>query len=195
MFQNTAPPTPPAPGMVAYREVTQALSALSQGNTFLYVAETKKLCLAIIQAEQVVMAMQVRQEPCDRTATFRHELQTQISAFALMRVLSREQVKAAAERASAKETEGLVETPPLSPSGMLLRELEAAAGSGQEQRLQEELIAQPLFQLATQNAELLARLEQTYGDCVSNVPQLLKSANQSLHLLSKQNATPGPAPF
>ena len=111
--------------MQAYNDTAKAISVAAQGNTFIYLTELKKLCLSIIQADEITQTLQHRGDKVDRPAIFRQELQNQILSFALMRVLTPEQIKDASQTANKNYMEGLVQTPPLSPAGLLLRELES----------------------------------------------------------------------
>ena len=178
-FASNIPP--PDPSLQAFNEVTQALRALVADSVFLYVAECKKLSLAVMEASEIFRTMQRRNEPVDGPTVFRQELQNQILGFALMRLLEVDDVKKAAQIANDTSMDALNQTPPMSRTGVLVREMESiASGKIDEARVQEELVAQPLFRLASQNADVLKGLDGVFDKVADSIPMLLQSTNATL---------------
>ena len=175
---TSVPAAPPA-----FNEVTQALRQATAGNSFLYMAETKKLCLAVCGAEELASALKARNQSFDAKKLFHQELQNQILAFALLRVLPDAVVKTCMQAASAA-----AQTDPEATSSgasRLTRELEAAAGESEEtvKAVQEALMDQPLFRIASQNPEVFANLEVQYETCSPYAGQLMKTLKSSMGLL------------
>ncbi len=188
-----AAPQPPA--MQAYNDLARAVSVHAQGNTFVYLTELKKLCLTILQADEITRTLQHRGDKVNGQAIFRQELQHQLLSYALMRVLPEAKVKEAAQNANKNYMEGLVQTPPLSPSGLMFTELEKVAGDNQQtaKEVEAELFRQPLFHMINKTPEAFAAIEQYYPQTADYVPQLLRSINQSMGLMVKAQASPAPA--
>lgn len=178
-FASNVPP--PDPSLQAFNEATQALRALVADSVFLYVAECKKLSLAVMEASEIFRTMQRRNEPVDGPTVFRQELQNQILGFALMRLLEVDDVKKAAQIANDTSMDALNQTPPVSRTGVLVREMETiASGKIDEARVQEELVAQPLFRLASQDSDALKNLEGVFDKVADSIPMLLQSTNATL---------------
>ena len=172
---------PPDPSLQTFNAVTQALRVLVADSVFLYVAECKKLSLAVMEASEIFRTLQRKNEPVDAPAIFRQELQNQILGFALMRLLDVEDVKKAAQTANEISMEALNQTPPMSRTGVLVREMEnVASGKLDEQKIQEELMAQPLFRLSSQQPEVLKGLEEVFDKVADSIPMLLQSTNATL---------------
>ncbi|HEY3997343.1 MAG TPA: hypothetical protein VGO93_00665 [Candidatus Xenobia bacterium] len=184
-----------SPAMQAYNDAAKALNIQCQGDNFVYLMELKKLVLAIIQSEEVTRTLQERHEKFDGGVILRQELQNQLLSFAIMRVLDPDKVKAATKSANQHYMDGLVQTPPLSPAGMMLKELEQTVGESEEvgKRVQEELMLQPLFRIVSKSPEAFGALERTYMELGSSAQSLLRSINQSLGLVVKSQANPAPA--
>lgn len=188
---TAAPAAPPA-----FNEVTQALRQVTAGNSFVYMAETKKLCLAVCGAEEAASAMKARNQSFDVKKLFHQELQNQILAFALLRVLPEAVVKTCMQAASAAaqtDSDGSV-----SAAARLTRELETAAGESEEtvKAVQEALMEQPLFRLASQSPEVFANLEVQYEACSPYAGQLMKTLKSSMGMLvtaAANAAAAGPA--
>lgn len=175
---SAAPAVPPA-----FNEVTQALRQVTAGNSFLYMVETKKLCLAVCGAEEVASALKSRNQAFDPKKIFHQELQNQILSFALLRVLPEAVVKTciqAANAAAQADSDSAV-----SGSARLARELEAAAGESEDtvKAVQESLVEQPLFRMASQMPEVFANLEVQYEACSPYAAQLMKTLKSSMGLL------------
>jgi hypothetical protein len=146
-------------------------------------AETKKLCLAVCGAEEVASAMRSRGQSFEVNKLFHQELQNQILAFALMRVLPDHVVKTSMQAAGAAaqaDSSGTV-----SAAGRLARELEQAAGENEEtvKAVQEALLAQPLFRLASQQPQVFANLEQQYEKCAAYAATLMGTLKSSMGML------------
>lgn len=174
----SAPAVPPA-----FNDVTHALRQATVSNGFQYMVETKKLCLAICAAEVLASDMRAAGQSFDPKKLFHQELQNQILAYALMRVLPEDVVKTCAQAAqlAAQAGQGGL----MSSAGRVARELEAAAGESKEtvEAVQEELVAQPLFRLAGQNPEVFAKLEETYEQCAPYAASLLGTLKTSMGML------------
>lgn len=173
-----APVAPPA-----FNEVTQALRQATAGNSFIYMAETKKLCLAVCGAEEVASALKGRGQAFEAKKIFHQELQNQILGFALMRVLPEATVKDCIQSANAAAQAGADAT--ISNAARLTRELEAAAGESEEtvKAVQEALLEQPLFRMASQSPEVFANLEQQYEACSPYAASLMKTLKTSMGML------------
>lgn len=172
---------PPDPSLQAFNEVTQALRQLVADSVFLYVAECKKLSLAVMEASEIFRTMQRRNEPVDPVAVFRQELQNQILGFALMRLLEPDDIKKAAQVAQETSMEALNQTPPSSRTGVLVREMETIATEKIEpEKVQAELVAQPLFRLSSQNPDIFKNLEAVFDKVADSIPMLLQSTNATL---------------
>lgn len=182
-----APAAPPA-----FNEVSQALRQETAGNTFAYLVETRKLCLAVCSAEEVATAMRSASPGFDPKKIFHQELQNQILAFALMRILPENVLKNCIQ-AAATEVPG---APPSSSAGRLARELESAAGEDEQMvaAVQEALVAQPLFRLASQQPEIFKALEETYEQCASYANQLMGSLRASMSMLANTAGNPASLP-
>lgn len=188
---TAAPAAPPA-----FNEVTQALRQVTAGNSFLYMAETKKLCLAVCGAEEVASAMKARNQSFDAKKLFHQELQNQILAFALLRVLPEAVVKTCMQAANAAAQADSDSA--LSPAARLTRELEAAAGESEDtvKAVQEALLEQPLFRMASQMPEVFTNLEVQYEACSPYAGQLMKTLKSSMGMLvtaAANAAAAGPA--
>lgn len=172
-----SPAVPPA-----FNEVTQALKQATAGNSFQYMAETKKLCLAVCAAEEMASTLRSRSQNFDPRKLFHQELQNQILAFALMRVLPENVVKTSMQAANAAAQ---ADPGSMSAAGRLARELEQAAGEKQEtvEAVQEALMAQPLFRVASQMPEVWANLEQQYEQCAPYAANLMGTLKSSMGML------------
>lgn len=189
--QMPAPAVPPA-----FSEVTQALRIATGTNGFQYLVESKKLCLAVCAAEGMASNLRSQGKSFEPKRVFHQELQNQILAFALMRVLPDDVVKACVEEAN-ETMQAAKDAPAMSAAGYLTRGLENAAGESQEvvQEVQEALVAQPLFRIASQNPELFKKLEESYEFCAPYAAQLLGGLKSSMAMLltAANNAAGGPA--
>lgn len=180
-----------------FNEVTQALRQATTTNSFQYMVETKKLCLAVCGAEEVASGLRAAGQSFEPNKVFHQELQNQILAFALMRVLPEDTVKQCMQVANAAAQAGA--GPVMSAAGRLARELESAAGESKEMvdRVQEALLAQPLFRLASQMPQVFANLEVAYEPCAPYAAQLMGGLKSSMAMLvtaAANAALQAPAP-
>lgn len=176
------PGAPQDPALQAFNDITQALRAVIPDNSlFLYVTECKKLSLAIMEAAEITRILQRRREPVDGAAILHQEIQNQIAGLALMRLLPAEDVKKAAQVAGDSFMDALQETPPLSRTGVLVREIEALAADRLDgAAVQQELMSQPLFRLQSVSPEAFQSLEKVYERLADSIPMLLASTNATL---------------
>ena len=182
-----APPPPPDPSLQALNEVTGALRTLAADNLLQYVVESKKLSLAVLDASEVTRTLQNRGMAVDGPAILRRELENHTRAFALMRMLSPEEIKQAVQAANVSGEAALARTPPGSRVQALVAELEAVAGGRLDaEKLDLELQAQPLFRLLSDRPAVFSKLEGLYDQCAESIPRLLKSTNQALSQLRQQ---------
>ena len=171
-----------SPGEQAFAEVRAALKAETAEAPVVFMMESKKLCLGIVEAYELLANHRRRSLDCDQGAILRQELQHQVMAFALMRVITDDEIKAAAIRSSEKFHEGANATPPVTKAGLLVREMESVIDQDPEteEAIKAALVSQPLFRVLSQTPEVFTNLEQHYPEIALNVPNLVAGTNESL---------------
>jgi len=191
MLYGTPPfphqPNPKPPAEQALSQIRQSLKELCPESALVYMMETKKLYLGIIEAFEMLGHHRRRNLPHDQAEILRNELRNQLMAFALLHLVSDEQAKKAAKISTEGWYDAANQTPPLSRTALMLRELESGVESTPENEavISRWLMNQPLFQLFSQTPELFSVLEQHYPECAAGIPQILRSTNETVASLMK----------
>ena len=171
-----------SPGEQAFSEVRQALKAETVDTPTLFMVESKKLGLGIVEAFELLCTYRRRGLEFNQAQILRQELQHQVMAFALMRVLNDEDIKGAAVRTQEKLSEAAQGNPPMTRAGLLVREMEALIEQNEqtEEIIKQALVIQPLFRVMSQKPEVLDKLDEHYPQIALTVPQLVAGINESL---------------
>jgi hypothetical protein len=180
-------PNPKPPAEQALSQIRQALKGLCPESALVYMMETKKLYLGIIEAFEMLGHHRRRNLPHDQAEILRNELRNQLMAFAILHLVNDDQAKKAAKVSTEGWYEAANQSPPISRTALMLRELEACVEStpDNEAVISRWLMNQPLFQLFSQTPELFTVLEQHYPECAPGIPQILKSTNETVASLMK----------
>lgn len=172
-------PTPKPPGEQALTDLRRAIQEECQQNAVLYLAESKKLCMAVSEAYTLKGEYERRGlQPPD---LLRQELQHQLLAYALMRLLPEEAVKAALERAGARSEAALNLNPPMSRVAVLVGELEGGAPADlHEDKVAEALAAQPMFRVMGQAADAVDVLATHFAEVAPKATQLVLGNQEAI---------------
>lgn len=186
-----------SPGEQAFAEVRSALKQETKDSPVQYMVESKKLCLAIVEAYEVVCNYRRRNWEHDQAAILKQEIQNQLMAFALMRVVTDEEIKAAAVRTHEGFHAVANANPPVSKSGLMVREMESNLEQTPEveEAIKAALLIQPLFRIFHQNAETFVNLEKHYPEIAHTLPNLVQGANESLVQFMQMQSRPPSNPI
>lgn len=171
-----------SPGELAFSEVRQALKAETAETPTQFMVESKKLGLGIVEAYELLCNYKRRGLEFNQGQILRQELQHQVMAFALMRVLPDEDIKASAVRTQEKIHEAATANPPMTRAGLLVKEMEALVEMSpeSEEAIKAGLVIQPLFRVLSQKPEVFTALEEHYPQIALTVPQMVSGINESL---------------
>lgn len=190
---------PKPPEEVAFAEARAALKGECADNVPVLMGETKKMCVAIVEAGELMLTARHRRLELNPAAVLRQELQNQVMAYALMRFLPDDTWKAAAERSGSLLAAGLAENPPVGKAGVFVRELESQVKDTprNQEHIKQWLLTQPLFRALNNKPEAFAKLEAHFEECGPKMNQLIQSTNESLsNLLHQQSSLrPGLSQF
>lgn len=178
-------PQPKPPGEQALTDLRRALQEECQQQAVQYLAESKKLCMAVSEAYSLRGEYERRGLPAPDL--LRQELQHQLLAYALMRVLPEEASKTALDRASARSDSALGMNPPMSRVALLVGELESAAPAELEDRVAEALAAQPLFRVMGQASETVDVLATHYHEVAHKATQLVLGNQEAIQAAMQLN--------
>lgn len=178
-------PTPKPPGEQALHDLRRALQEECQQNAVLYLAESKKLCMAI--SEAYTLRGEYERRGLSTPDLLRQELQHQLLAYALLRLLPEEAGKAALERAAARSDSALTLNPPMSRVALLVGELETSASADLEGPVAEALAVQPLFRVMGQSADAVETLSQHYHDVAPKATQLVLGNQEAILAAMQMN--------
>lgn len=193
MFFGSSPipqPVPPkSPADAALSQVRQALKEECQNHPTLFMMETKKLYLTILESYELQGALRQAHQAPEPQALFRQELRHQLLGFALMQCLPENICKQSAINAHNLSSQARGTR---TRSSFLVSELEKhlEADEETEQSIGRWLMLQPLFRLSNQQPELLDALAEHFAELARKIPDLLRSTNESLVTLMK-TAPPG----
>ncbi len=171
-------PTPKPPGEQALTDLRRAIQEECQQNAVLYLAESKKLCMAV--SEAYTLKGEYERRGLQAPDLLRQELQHQLLAYALMKLLPEEAVKAALERAGARSEAALNLNPPMSRVAVLVGELEGGAQADLEDKVAEALAAQPLFRVMGQASESVDILATHYAEVAPKATQLVLGNQEAI---------------
>lgn len=180
------PQKPPAES--ALSQMRQALKEECQNHPTLFLMETKKLYLTILESYELQGRARAAGSDADAQKLILTELRHQLMAFALMQCLSEAVCKQAAQQAQQLSQGNRDRT----RSHFLVEELEKhlEATPETEEKVSRWLMLQPLFRLSNQRPELFQALAQHFGEIARKIPDLLRTTNESLVTLMK-TAPPG----
>lgn len=181
-FPQSGPPKSPADTALA--AVRAALKEECQNHPQLFMMETKKLYLTMLETYEVHGKLRAQGQSPDPAALFTQELRNQLLGFALMQCLPEGVAKQAAQLAQnqASQTRGA-----RTRASFLVTELEKhlEATEEVEQQVGRWLMLQPLFRLSNQQSELFTELSKHFAEIARKIPDLLRSTNESLVTLMK----------
>lgn len=186
MFFGSPLPQPApqkSPAEQALSTMRQALKEECQNHPTLFLMETKKLYLTLLESYEMqgrARAQGLQTRPEDLLAS---ELRNQLLAFALMQCLPEGVCKQAALQAQHLSQADRTRT----RSAFLVEELEKhlEVTDEVEQKVSRWLMLQPLFRLNNQRPELFAELANHFSEVARRIPDLLRTTNESLVTLMK----------
>lgn len=186
-----------SPGEQAFAEVRNALKQETKDTPVQFMMESKKLCLAIVEAYELVCTYRRKSAECDQAAILKQEIQHQLMAFALMRVLSDDDIKACAIATHENFHEVATANPPMSKSGLMVQHMESMLEQTPEleEAIKGALVVQPLFRVFHQQTEVFAKLEQHYPEIAHTLPTLVAGANESLVQFMQMQSRPPSGPL
>ena len=188
MFFGSSPipqPSPPkSPADAALGQLRQALKEECQNHPTLFMMETKKLYLTILESYELHGKLRSQAQSADPQTLLMQELRHQLLSFALMQCLPEAVSKQAAQQAQslASQNRGA-----RTRAGFLVSELEnhLEATPETEEQISRWLMLQPLFRLSNHQPELFHGLAQHFGEIARKIPDLLRTTNESLVTLMK----------
>jgi hypothetical protein len=181
------PPAPKSPAEAALSALRQALKEECQNHPTLYMMESKKLYLTILESYELSGYLRAQRQDSQSENLFLQELRHQLLAFALMQCLPESVVKQAASQAAHLSARG-----GRTRSACLVGELEQHLEATPEvqEKVSHWLMLQPLFRLSNQRPELFVALSPHFSEVARKIPDLLRSTNESIVTLMK-TAPPG----
>lgn len=181
-FPQSGPPKSPADAALA--AVRSALKEECQNHPQLFMMETKKLYLTVLETYELHGKQRSQGQTPDAQQLFNQELRNQLLGFALMQCLPENTAKQAAQAAQNLASQGRGSR---TRASFLVSELEKhlEATAEVEQQVGRWLMLQPLFRLSNQQPQLFAELAKHFGEIARKIPDLLRSTNESLVTLMK----------
>lgn len=175
------PPVPKSPSDAALSAIRQALKEECQNQPTLFMTESKKLYLTILESYEQFGELRLRNQSAEPSALLMQELRYQLLAFALMQCLPEAVVKSVAVQAQQSQRRGQTR------SSSLVAELEKHLEATEEvqEQVSRWLMLQPLFRLSNQQPQLFQNLAQHFAEIARKVPDLLRTTNESLVTLMK----------
>lgn len=166
----------------AFTQARMALKKYSGDSQVIYLNELKKLCLAIEAAEESRLRSQAAAQEVDLVALLVSELQNQLKAFALMRLVTPEQMLESVEKVS--RAHGLHTGPGPTRAARLVSELEDIVPIEQEQQYLEGIAVQPLMVLLVEERELVEKLAGLFPHTLDHTLKTLHETNRTLAQLA-----------
>lgn len=179
------------PEELAFQEARAALKQECKDNVPLLMGEVKKLSMAVLEACEILDVAERRGLTLPKEAVLQQEMQHQVMAYALMRFLPEDDLRAAAELSAGKIVQGFAENPPVGKAGVFVRELEGRVKDTprNQESIKQWLLTQPLFRVLNQNPTAFANLEQHFREAAPKMNQLIQSTNESLTSLLQQQSS------
>ena len=188
MYFGSSPipqPIPPkSPADAALSQLRQALKEECQNHPTLFMMETKKLYLTLLESYELHGHQRSQGLAPDPQALLMQELRHQLLGFALMQCLPEAVSKQAAQQAQVLAVQGRGAR---TRTSYLVAELEKhlEATPEVEEQVSRWLMLQPLFRLSNHQPELLQNLALHFGEIARKIPDLLRTTNESLVTLMK----------
>lgn len=184
------PPLPKSPSEAALSKLRQALKEECQNHPTLFMMESKKLYLTMLESYEQQGHFRAGGQSPDSAQLFLQELRNQLLSFALMQCLPEPVARQAAQQ--AQQTAAAQKPARKTRSALLVEELEKhlEANEENEQQIGRWLMLQPLFRLSNQQPQLYQELAEHLAELARKVPDLLRTTNESLVTLMK-TAPPG----
>ncbi len=166
----------------AFTQARVALKKYSGESQPIYLNELKKLCLAIESAEETRARFEKAEQELEAPELFIKEVQNQIKAFGLMRLVTPQQMLEAIQRANQKFEQQ--PTPGPSRTERLVFELEEIVPLEKEQDYLEGMAIQPLTALLAEDRELLEKLGAVFMHTLEHTTKTLSETNRTLKQLA-----------
>lgn len=188
MFFGASPIPQPGPAKSpadqALSQLRQALKEECQNHPTLFMMETKKLYLTILETYEIQGKLRAQGQNPEALPLLLQELRHQLLGFALMQCLPETLTRQAAQQSQALAAQ---QRGTRTRASFMVSELEKhlEANPENEEKVSRWLMLQPLFRLSNHQPELFEALAKHFAEIARKIPDLLRSTNESLVTLMK----------